>query len=86
MKRPNCFHVLHTSMPNSILPLLWPIKTFSVKLGNPRLGVFKVFCWLPTGGYVVITGPLDEIMQLPITLPRVEYDVDFPFLCFFDYD
>jgi len=48
-------------------------------------GVFKVSHWLPAGEYVVVTGPLDEIMQLLILPPRVEYAVDYPFLRFVDY-
>jgi len=85
MKCPNCFRVLRTSSPDSIPLLPWPIRSLSVKLVNQISGVFKVFRRFPAGAYVVITGPLDEIMQLPIAPPRVEYVVDFPFLCFLDY-
>jgi hypothetical protein len=49
------------------------------------LGVFKVFRRLAAGAYVVVTGPLDEVMQLAIVPPGVEYAVDFPFLCVLDY-
>jgi hypothetical protein len=44
-----------------------------------------VFRRLPPGADVVVTGPLDEVMQLPIALPGVEYAVDFLFLPFLDY-
>jgi hypothetical protein len=48
-------------------------------------GVFKAFRQRPAGVYVVVTGPLDELMQLPIAPPGVEYAVDFPFHGFLDY-
>jgi hypothetical protein len=71
--------------PDSIPLLRWPIRTLSVKLVNQISGIFQVLRRFPARSYVVVTGPLDEIMQLPIEPPRVEYAVDFPFLCFLDY-
>jgi len=56
-----------------------------MKLVNQIPDVFTVFRRLPAGAYVVVNGLLDEIMQLSIAPPRVEYAVDFPFLCFLDY-
>ena len=56
-----------------------------MQLANQISGVSELFCWLPAGAYVVVTSPLDEIMQVPIVPPRVEYAVDFLFLCCLDY-
>jgi hypothetical protein len=56
-----------------IIPLIpWRIWTLSVKLVNQISGIFKMFHLLQSGVYVVVTGPLDEIMELPITPPRVK--------------
>jgi hypothetical protein len=85
MNDPNCIHVLRSSSPDSLPLLQWPIRTVSVKLINPITGVFKVFSWLPAGPHEVETGPVDEIMQQPTAPPRVEYVVDYTFLCFLGY-
>jgi len=70
---------------NSLTLLLWLIRMLLVKLVNQLVGVFKVISQFSVLVYVVVTGPLDEIMQLPIALHRVEYAVNIPFLCFLDY-
>jgi hypothetical protein len=80
MKGPNCVRVLCTSVPDSIPLIQQLIQTLWVKVVNQVSGVLQVFRRLPTGAYVVVTGPLDEILQLPIAKPGVEYVVDIPFL------
>jgi len=86
MKHPNCFCVLRTSTLKLYISNWWPIRTNLVKLVTQISGVFKMLRWFPATVYVVVTGTLDEIMQLAIARPRVEYVVDFPFLCFHNYD
>jgi len=79
-----CPLYLRTSAPDSIPLLPWPVQMLLVRIVNQISGIFQVFRRLPAGAYVVVTGLLDEIMQLPIAPPGVEYAVDFPFLCFLD--
>jgi hypothetical protein len=51
----------------------------SVKLIDQLLGIFEVLCWFPTRAYVAVFGPLDEVMELPISPFGVENAIDFPF-------
>jgi hypothetical protein len=71
--------------PLNTIPLhVWPIQMCSVKDVDHFAVDFMVFRCLPAGGYVVVTGPLDEKTQVPIATPRVKHAVDFPFLSFLD--
>jgi hypothetical protein len=51
----------------------------SVKLVDQLLGIFEVFCRFPTRAYVTVSGPLDEVMELPISPFGAENSIDFPF-------
>jgi len=72
-------------LPNSEPLLPWPIGTLSVKLVNQIPGDLQMLCWFPAHPYLVVTGPLDDIVQLLIGLCRVEYAVNFTFLYFLHY-
>jgi hypothetical protein len=51
----------------------------SMTLVDHLLGMFEVVRRFPTCAYVAVSGPLDEVVQLPITQFAVENAVDFSF-------
>jgi len=59
------------SPPIWITLLPWQIRNVLRKIINQVLGMFKVFCRFPAHAYVVVTGPLNHILQIPIAPPRV---------------
>jgi len=65
--------------PKSVPPLLWPTRMLSMKLNHLISGILKMLHWFPASAYLVVTGWLNEIMELQIALPRVKYAFDFPF-------
>jgi hypothetical protein len=50
-----------------------------MKLVDQLLGMFEVVRRFPACAYVAVSGPLDAVVELPITLFGVENAVDFPF-------
>jgi hypothetical protein len=59
---------------------MWLPPVLSMKLVDQLRGMFKVVRRFLTCVYVVVSGPLDEVVELPITQFGVENAVDFP--CF----
>ena len=43
------------------------------------LSIHKVFRWLPTRTDISVSGPLNDIMKLPIMLFGLEDAINFPF-------
>jgi hypothetical protein len=52
----------------------------SVKLVDQFLRIPEILCRFPASPYVTVTGPLYEIMELPVASLRVEDPVNFPFV------
>jgi len=50
-----------------------------MKLVDQLLGMIQVVCPFPTGAYVAVSGPLEQVVELPLTPFGVETAVDFPF-------
>lgn len=57
----------------------WLPRVLCVKLTDQLLAFFEDFHWFPSRAYVAVSGPLDEVMELPMTLYRVDNAIDFPF-------
>ena len=65
---------------------MWHIWVFDVEFLNQLKGVCEGSCQFPAVGFIAITYPFDEVLELPVEDVAVQDVLDFVLLMFVDND